>query len=81
MKRSIFTTFVLLFFLAFPVLSENITVGPSDFVDASGEANTYVLGNRGEYLYKSKNTNYLYAAVHLPDQVMIKAVRLICFFT
>jgi hypothetical protein len=79
MKKSIFVTFVLLFFVAFPALAENITVSPADFLDANGEANTFVLGNRGEYLFKSKNTNYLYAAVHLPDEVTIKAVTLICY--
>lgn len=79
MKRSILVIFVLLFFLTFPAVAENITVGPAEFVDGNGDANSFTLGNRGEYLYKIKNTKYLYAAVHLPDEVIIKAVTLICF--
>jgi hypothetical protein len=79
MKRSIFKIFVLSFFFVFPAIAENVTVGPAEFVDADGDANAFHLGNRGEYLYKVKNTKYLYAAVHLPDEVIIKAVTLICF--
>ncbi len=79
MKRSIFIIFVLLFFLTFPAGAENITVGPAEFVESNGDANSFTIGNRGEYLYKINNTKYLYAAVHLPDEVTIKAVTLICF--
>jgi hypothetical protein len=79
MKKSIFLIFVLLFFLTFPAAAENITVGPAEFVDSDGDANTFTLENRGEYLYKTKNTEYLYAGVHLPDEVIIKSVTLNCF--
>jgi hypothetical protein len=79
MKRSIFKIFVLLVLLTFPAAAENITVGPAEFVDSDGDANAFALGSRGEYLYKTNNTKYLYAAVHLPDEVIIKSVTLICF--
>jgi len=79
MKKSIFKIFVLLVFLTFPAVAQNITVGPAEFVDSNGDANSFALGNRGEYLYKINNTKYLYAAVQLPDEVIIKSVALICF--
>lgn len=57
--------------------AQKISIGPADFMDPGDDADAMAIGGWCEYVCKDTQAGNLYAQVHLPDNVVIKNVRLV----